>query len=507
MSRSQCSEKSIVREGLPELAPVTSSASGIPSKNEAHEQATIVFDENRPFGVFNNLRDKLDTSLQSRVWVNITAEKHPARNVLPLQVNDELTIQEYVSQVLKDIIGTLSNVLRVQVVVQKEMQFNGQKADLWVLLAMGVPIGVVEVKKSGSSPNDMKVSSTKKVVLDDSVVAGQLYDYMKALRLFYGLDHVFGIVTTYREWRIFWLEDTEDVARETDLAKVPLPAAPMSVDLRPAIPVQENRIEALVSNLDRVTLSDAAGPQPSPASANVLQDTRRLRAGRIMPWNDCDLVLTLATVIIKMATSTTTKRAVLFERGRVYPYVTASAFKWQTPSAAAWPTFNARMPRVGCTDFYILAHLGDGVNGRAYLAMTTSGSGAVLKFPRGSHKQADIVDGPMNWEATLWQKVWDVNARVQLLVDTAVLVMPYYRTCQCEDDRTAEAKAAARAAVQQMVSRGWEQNDIKWEHVGLYMDRGGTLKAVLVDLGDVSPVKPEDRAAAEQRMLRLLGLL
>jgi len=156
-------KKSIVREGLPELAPVTSSASGIPSKNEAHEQATIVFDENRPFGVFNNLRDKLDTSLQSRVWVNITAEKHPARNVLPLQVNDELTIQEYVSQVLKDIIGTLSNVLRVQVVVQKEMQFNGQKADLWVLLAMGVPIGVVEVKKSGSSPNDMKVSSTKKV--------------------------------------------------------------------------------------------------------------------------------------------------------------------------------------------------------------------------------------------------------------------------------------------------------------------------------------------------------
>ena len=49
-----------------------------------------------------------------------------------------------------------------------------------------------------------------------------------------------------------------------------------------------------------------------------------------------------------------------------------------------------------------------------------------------------------------------------------------------------------------MVSRGWKQNELKWEHVGLYYkDKSGTLNAVpvLVDLGDVSRVEPNDRAA------------
>jgi len=505
MSSPPCSAKSIVRDGLPELAPVSSSASGTSSKNEAHEQATVVFDENRPFGVFKDLKDKLNASTKSVVWANVLVDNGRARDILPLNVNDESTIHEYVNDVFKEIIGTLSNVLTMRVVVQKELQFNGQKADLWVLLAMGVPIGVVEVKRSGQSLNDSNVSGTKKAVSDDSVVVGQLYDYMKVLRLFFGLDYVFGIVTTYREWRIFWLEDTEDVARETDMAKLPMPAAAMRVDLRPAIPVKGNHTESSASNAVQANNNGVNAVVVNMGRVS-LSDERRVRAGRIMPWNDRDLVLTLATVILKMSRSTTTMRPVLYELGRVYPYVTASTFRWVTPSKVDRPTFNVRMPRANCMDFYILAHLGNGFNGRAYLAMTTTGYGAVLKFPFGSQTQTNIVDGPMNHEATLWSKVWDVKARVQLLVGTAVLVMPYYRTCQSENDQTPEAKAAARAAVHHMASRGWIQNDLKWEHVGLYKDRAGTLKAVLVDLGDVSPVESGDQEAAEQCMLRRLGL-
>ena len=492
MCRFQCPEKSIIRDGLPELAQVSSAADGNPSTSDNHEAADILFDLRWPFGVWPDLYNKLNQTVQSPLWSRLGSPVHGQSMVLPLGFNGEVLIQTYVKDALEEIVGALSDVLPVHVQLQQELQYNSQKADIWVLLLMGVPIGAIEVKKSGRRMN----------VTNDPLVAGQLYDYLTTLRNFYGLDHVFGIATTYREWRIFWLEDTEDAARETDMSKFPLPTAATRVDLRPATPVEGK--EAVVTDLSRVTLSDAGARQPSCMSTD--QGPRRVRAGRIMLWNDSELVLALATVIVKMATSTTTKRTVLFENGRPYTRVTPSSAKWETPSALKRPTFNARMPRADCTDFYLLAHLGDGVHGRAYLAMTPFGTGVVLKFPRGIPPPKNIVDGPLNAEAKLWKEVWGVNARVQLLANTAVLVMPYFRTCQWEDDRTPEAKTAARAAIKQMVSRGWEQNDLKWEHVGVYRDSGGVLRAVLVDLGDVSAVAPADRVTAEQRMLDKLGL-
>ncbi len=43
-------------------------------------------------------------------------------------------------------------------------------------------------------------------------VHGQIYDYMLRLRHFFGQQLVFGIVTTYNEWRVYWLPDCNDAA-------------------------------------------------------------------------------------------------------------------------------------------------------------------------------------------------------------------------------------------------------------------------------------------------------
>jgi hypothetical protein len=43
---------------------------------------------------------------------------------------------------------------------------------------------------------------------------------MLKLRDDYGLRDVFGIVTNYREWRIVWLPDTDQVAADTTLRNV-----------------------------------------------------------------------------------------------------------------------------------------------------------------------------------------------------------------------------------------------------------------------------------------------
>lgn len=46
-------------------------------------------------------------------------------------------------------------------------------------------------------------------VLDNENVLGQLFDYMKRLESFYGLQHIFGIIIDYVYWRICWLDTLE----------------------------------------------------------------------------------------------------------------------------------------------------------------------------------------------------------------------------------------------------------------------------------------------------------
>ncbi len=62
-------------------------------------------------------------------------------------------------------------------------------------------MGVVEVKRPG------------KGIMDSEQVHGQIYDHMMRLRSFHGLRHVFGIVSTYNQWRVYWLNDCNEIAQ------------------------------------------------------------------------------------------------------------------------------------------------------------------------------------------------------------------------------------------------------------------------------------------------------
>jgi len=66
-----------------------------------------------------------------------------------------------------------------------------------------VPIGVVAVKKPNPSTH------TKRCVLDKPRVIGQLYDYLLMLKSFHGLENVFGILSTYKKWRVCWLQSPQ----------------------------------------------------------------------------------------------------------------------------------------------------------------------------------------------------------------------------------------------------------------------------------------------------------
>src|SRR5690348_9514734 len=78
------------------------------------------------------------------------------------------------------------------------------RPDIWLIATRtGNPLGVVEVKKPGES------------ILSEKLVLGQIYDYMLRLKSFHGLKDVFGVLTTYEEWRICWFPHSQTTAEAT----------------------------------------------------------------------------------------------------------------------------------------------------------------------------------------------------------------------------------------------------------------------------------------------------
>eukprot|EP01133_Synstelium_polycarpum_P015459 gene15459-18342_t len=112
----------------------------------------------------------------------------------------ECDIQILVSLVLAELIGACGLVSKVQCF--NELGITGMRPDIWVVLSHGAPIGVVEVKKPGSK------------ILDNLHTHGQILDYMLRLEHLYGQVNVFGIVTTYKDWRVCWLQGESDTTAQ-----------------------------------------------------------------------------------------------------------------------------------------------------------------------------------------------------------------------------------------------------------------------------------------------------
>lgn len=108
------------------------------------------------------------------------------------KVNRDLTwrvdtsIAGFISRLLTDVLVALG--LAQTINIQEGIIIH---PDLLVVKNNSQPISVVETK----TPAD-------DAVMDHEQVHGQLYDYMHQLKEYFGLETVFGIATTYNQWRI-----------------------------------------------------------------------------------------------------------------------------------------------------------------------------------------------------------------------------------------------------------------------------------------------------------------
>jgi len=120
-----------------------------------------------------------------------------------LDYGDEDSVRTHVRLVLLDIATSLRGILGsdFKLSFYSELSTFGDAGDLWVVRANGMAVGVVEVKKPG-----------KQAMTHENII-GECFDYMQDVRGFDGLDHVFCILTTYQQWRIMWLPDSDAGAK------------------------------------------------------------------------------------------------------------------------------------------------------------------------------------------------------------------------------------------------------------------------------------------------------
>ena len=418
------------------------------------------------------LDDEVSKGVGSSIWRSTEDDK-----LRPW--SSENDIQNYVQSAIKDIIhlAGLKEVLDSYTEITLSL-VKHLRADIVIFRKEGSVVGVCEVKvPSDKDGTDLESLSLK----------SQICNYMLQLKYTHGVDNVFGIVTTYKEWKICWLDGAEDLAAATSL-----PCTRQTVTTE-----SSTEVKAYFS--------------------------------KAFKFNDTELVKALVTTVKKMSSTSiqrpTWGRLVGERDQRKYGLVMGEKFTWSMlPRDNFLLSFKA--PSSGARKFYFLQDYHGGRDGRVWLAASTTGNLTVIKLSKSVCYDE---------EANFWGKIWDVEVQVLKLLDANALRMPFafhgyqrdnkqpvFRPLEewvdpsdCSAERIIASApvskaggfdaaiveryfndpwSAAKEALEFMAKKGYVHEDLKWAHVALLpsppssrndSSEKWTVRPILIDLHSV----------------------
>jgi hypothetical protein len=400
---------SLLRDGLPEMTMSGSRTDGSASKN--HDPASCIV---KPFGL-----------LADRGWKNVVSSLYTTMENLhltTLNYSSESDIQGHVKNLLSDVVGMaeLSSITCLN-----ELSIFGHRVDIWLIARGGKPVGVVEVKKPGSD------------ILYNKHVLGQLYNYMLRLQSFFGVKHVFGIVTTYQEWRICWLRDAnQSAANGTPLQNFSKPL--------------DFQAQALLSNYNQQRRGHSSSSQ---------RQDRTMFGTDVIPWDHQDIVRALCSVLVKM-TESPSELVMLIDPERPYIVATEDQWTWET-NVFPEDFTEDKLHHQGIPDLgeglVFLDDFGAGADGRAWRACTLgSWHGCVVKFAAAEETlQTEL----QNWEVLNGKG----KARLITVCSERALLLPYLRPVDFENKTEAHA---VKSLIERVSQDGYTHNDLHRRHVG-----------------------------------------
>ena len=391
-------------------------------------------------------------------------------NVDYLHYYNETDIRNYVAEVLRMIIYALK---LKDVEVRCEISVFELRPDLWLVQRRHnhnhfTPIGVVEVKRPAV---DLMPSP-----LGNGKVLGQLYDYLVMLKTQFDLNFAIGIVTTYKEWRICWLQEDDSIittlSHENDAVQA------VSSEIVPEISMQDEK--------------DGDDDQ----SAEKSTSPRCLCGTDIMTIHpdSTEVIVSVASAINKML-QVKTLSSRLIRKNREYFVYSKSGWFW---AKSPWnddhnPVYNI-MPHGNSSQFFILKSLGNGIEGRVWLACTKSRRVCALKF----RKDNDLEQTEK--EAEWWKRLGFQASRVVTLVKNKyAIVMPYLLPCSNLQVQVENFYKLAEDAVCHMSSKKLCHHDIHIANMGYYHSSNGEVKISFLDLSSVSEMTSDK---AKKKMLK-----
>lgn len=444
--------KTFFLNGIPPLGERSGSKSRGSVSKEKHDDAVLL---ERTFGLFpDELVCRQDTTVLWQLY-----EVAGCSN----DWGSESDIQGMVKQVLQTAIYTIG--LQGKLKCFNELSIFDLRPDIWIVCTGGVPIGVVDVKKPGEDET-----------LQNPYVQGQIFDYMLQLQSFFGLEHVFGILTSYEQWRVCWMPRSERAVVAT------------SATTQAA---EEHEMETQTVVPERV-----------------------LHGSKFFAWDDENLARLLCTTLLKMYHAQRSEVR-LVDKNR--PYIIMDETQWSWGKIVVEDEsslYHSVLP--SANKFTLLADLREGADGRVWRACTDSGLGCCIKFPMRTHsgkeevtkreQLAQIQDEAANWHKAYGPK----SARVTTLCSQPALIMRYLRPLELNDDGTLaqEDRSAVKTAIEKFAAKGLSHKDLALRHVGLLSPPKKNRKSkgeenepevVLFDLGQVD--EENDPAVATAEMM------
>jgi hypothetical protein len=157
----------------------------------------------RPFGILDDYRlSQIDGEVKSSVWMETESGRLPGRN-------SQRMIQGFIHNCLTDLFRLAGVGDRLQVTIEPYVTD----------LVSALQSGILTIRtRSGNFPAIFQIPS-QKGDLEDAGLISQIgkqcliiRNQMLEFHYMHGLDFVCAIVTSYTEWIIFWLPDTDVMA-------------------------------------------------------------------------------------------------------------------------------------------------------------------------------------------------------------------------------------------------------------------------------------------------------
>ena len=319
---------------------------------------------------------------------------------------------------------------------------------------------------------------------------GELYDYMMRIRSYKGVRYCFGILTSFDQWHICWLPDTDFYASSTAIHYT---SSPDPADSRASRPRGTSPDTLLTfSDIERTIYYATYFTGPT---------------DEVKP-----LSYALYTLFNKIAASSRLGSPVLvllLNPQRSYLQMTCNGWLWISRSAIKADQLTLAPPPIHTTSFVLLYDMRGGRDGRVWLACDVNGHLAVLKLYSATHSMAAV-----KLEVKRWHKLGLSSVYSTQLCNKPTIVMPVGFTFPKKSLSTAwitDSEVAAgtvsrfhsirqtlselrpedvrERCIQTCASHKLIHKDIKWRHVAVfpvmsssrYRDRvrGGSLYALL----------------------------